>query len=38
MAVGLREHRFARLLAHHLQLRDALPAAGGKRGVQISAK
>lgn len=38
MAAGLREHRFARLLAHHLRLRGALLAAGERRSAQIPAK
>jgi hypothetical protein len=38
MRIGLREHRFARLLAHHLQQRGALAAAGGQHSQQIPAK
>ena len=38
MPIGLREHRFARLLAHHLQLRGALPAGPAQRRAQIPVK
>ena len=38
MRVGLREHRFAALLAHHLRTRGAIPSPQPRRQPQVIAK